>query len=154
MGTLITPICAPSYVRNPEGNPPSFREEDFSGFSPEPFPGAITTTAPATATVTTTTAATTATATGGTLTRVKAFPFSETFQKVSLNTSLLYYLFYGNINIFLTGESDRLYGVAAPGPLYLLYNILVQRILHFRDSGLFLIGHDKSMCNSLHELRQ
>ena len=90
---LITPTYAPFYIKNPEGNPPFLRGEDFSGFSPEPFPGAIITAAATpTATVTAITPlviiTTAATAIGGTPTRVKAFPFRETFQKVSSSISL------------------------------------------------------------------
>ena len=83
-GALIIPTYTPFYIRNPKGNPLSLRGEDFSGFSPEPFPEAITTT------TTTLTAITTAItpiiiittaiiAIGNTLIRVKVFPFKETF---------------------------------------------------------------------------
>ena len=74
MGKPITPIYATSRAESPEENLPPLCKEDFSGFSPEPFLGA--------------TAAATAIATGGTLTRVKALPSGETFQKVSASTSL------------------------------------------------------------------
>ena len=79
MGTLITPICALFRVESPEGSPPFFRGEDFLGFFPEPFPGAITIAAPATATAIIITAAITAIAIDGTPIRVKVFLFGETF---------------------------------------------------------------------------
>ena len=75
----IIPIYAPFYVGSPEGNPPFLYEEDFLGFFPEPFPGAIATAAPATATVIIITAAIIITAIGSTFIKVKVFPFGETF---------------------------------------------------------------------------
>ena len=152
MGTPIIPTCAPFCVKSPKENPSFLRKEDFSGFSPEPFPRAITTTALTTATAIIITTAIAATAIGGTSIKVKALPFGETFQKVSSNTSLLYYFLYSNINIFLTRELDRLCGLTAPGPLYLLYGILIQRILYSKDGDLLLIGHNKSLCSLLHKL--
>ena len=152
MGALITPTYTPFCVKSLKGNPFCLCKEAFSRFFPEPFPRAITTAAPATATATTITAAITATATGGTPTRVKVFPFKEIFQKLSSSISLLYYLLYGNINIFLTGELDRLCGLTAPGPLYFLCSVLIQRILRSRDGDLLLIGYDKSLCSLLYEL--
>ena len=56
------------------------------------------------------------------------------------------------MNIFLIGELDRSCGLAAPGPLYFLCGVLVRRILHSKDGGLFLVSHDKSLCSLLHEL--
>ena len=53
--------------------------EDFLGFFPEPFSGAITTAALVTVTTIIITAAITTTAIGGTPIKVKAFPFRETF---------------------------------------------------------------------------
>ena len=91
MGMSITPTRAPFYIKNPKGNPLFLRREDFSGFFPEPFPGAITPAALITATpatITITTAAITATVISNTSIKVKAFPFKETFQKVNLSTSL------------------------------------------------------------------
>ena len=93
MDVPITPTCAFFCVGSPEGSPPFLCGEDFLGFFPEPFPGAITpaaltTATPATATAIIITAAIIATAIGGTLTRVKVFPFGEIFQKVSSSTSL------------------------------------------------------------------
>ena len=97
MGVLITPTYAPFCIRSPEGNLFFLRGEDFSGFSPEPFPGVIaaavaiitaTTTATTTATATLVTTAIAATAIGGTLTKVKILPFGEIFQKVSASISL------------------------------------------------------------------
>ena len=90
IGAFITFICAPFYIGSPEGSPPFFCEEDFSGFFPEPFPGAITTAVltiatPATAIIIT---AIIATVISGIPIRVKALPFGETFQKVSLSISL------------------------------------------------------------------
>ena len=79
MGALITPTYAPFCVKSPEGNPLFLYREDFLGFFPELFPGAIT---PAALTITTAiiiTAAITATAIGGTPIRVKALPSGETF---------------------------------------------------------------------------
>ena len=82
-GAPITPICALFYIKNPERIPFFLCEEDFSGFFPEPFPGAITTAAATTA-ITIATAppviiTTATTAIGGTFIRVKVFPFKETF---------------------------------------------------------------------------
>ena len=93
MGALITPICAPFYIGSLKGNSPFFRGEDFLGFFPESFPGVITaaalaTATPATATVIIITAVITVIAIGGTLIKVKVFPFREIFQKVSLSISL------------------------------------------------------------------
>ena len=80
---LITLICIPFYIGSPEGIPFFLRGEDFSGFFPEPFPGAIITVAATTAITTAITPPiiiTTATTTiGGTLIKVKAFLFRETF---------------------------------------------------------------------------
>ena len=99
MGIPITRTRAPFYIGSFKGNFLFLRGEDFSGFSPEPFPGAttaaattttattITTTTPIITTITATITAT-ATATGGTPIKVKAFPSGETFQKVSASTSL------------------------------------------------------------------
>ena len=92
-GTFITPTYTPSCIRSPKENPLFLRGKDFSGFFPEPCPGAITTAA-ATPTIITTattppvTITTAATAIGGTPIRVKAFPFGEIFQKVNSSTSL------------------------------------------------------------------
>ena len=77
MGTPITPIYTPFCIRSPEENPLFFHGEDFLGFFPEPFPGAIATAALATAIIII--AAIIATVIGGTLIRVKVFPFGETF---------------------------------------------------------------------------
>ena len=88
MGTFITLTRAPFCIKSPKRNPPFLRGEDFSGFFPKLFPGVITTATSVTAIVTITTAAIIATAIGSTLIRVKAFLFKETFQKVSINTSL------------------------------------------------------------------
>ena len=86
----ITPTRVPSRARNPKKDLPPFRKKDFSGFSPEPFPGAITAAVITTATTTLIIIITAiaATATGGTLIRVKAFPSGEIFQKVSVSTFL------------------------------------------------------------------
>ena len=96
-GTLITLTYTPFRIKSFKGNPLSLYKENFSGFSTEPFPGAITTAA--TISIAIITAITTAitppviittatTAINGTPTRVKALPFKEIFQKVNLNTSL------------------------------------------------------------------
>ena len=45
--------------------------------------------------------------------------------------------FCGSINIFLIGESDRLCEFAAPGPLYFLCGVLIQRTPYSKDGGLF-----------------
>ena len=92
-GAFITPICAPFYVGNLKGSPLFLRGEDFLRFSPEPFPGAITTatvipTAITTATTPLVITTTAATAIDGTLIKVKAFPFRETSQKISSSTFL------------------------------------------------------------------
>ena len=84
MGVLITPTRAPSRVKSPEGDLLFLRKNDFLGFSPEPFPRAITaviitTTTTAIATVTPIITAITATAIGNTPTKVKALPFKEIF---------------------------------------------------------------------------
>ena len=84
MGMFITPTCAPFCVGSPEGNPPFFREEDFSGFFSEPFPGAIITAAVIiTAIIIAITPfiiiITAATVINGTPIKVKAFLFKETF---------------------------------------------------------------------------
>ena len=42
---FITLTCTPFRIGNLKGSPPFLYKEDFSGFSPEPFPGAITTAA-------------------------------------------------------------------------------------------------------------
>ena len=83
-GLPITPICAPFYIRSPKGNPFFLCGEDFSGFSPEPFPGAITTAATIpTAIIIAITPSViiiiTVIAISGTPIRIKAFPFGEIF---------------------------------------------------------------------------
>ena len=83
-GAPITPTRAPSRIRNPKGNPPFLRGEDFSGFFLEPFLGIIITaavipTAITTATTPTVIITTAATAINGTFIKVKAFPFGEIF---------------------------------------------------------------------------
>ena len=85
-GTPITPIYALFYVGSPEGNPLFLRGEDFSGFFLEPFPGAIITATVIPTVIITIitplviiTTAIIATAIGGTLIRVKVFPFGEIF---------------------------------------------------------------------------
>ena len=93
ISTPITPIYTPFYIGNPKENPPFLRGEDFLRFFPEPFPGAITTaTAITTAIITATTPpviiTTAATAIGNTLTKVKALPSKEIFQKVNSSISL------------------------------------------------------------------
>ena len=91
-GIFITPIRVSFCIGSLKGIPLFFRGEDFLGFFPEPFLGAIATAAAITAIVTVIapfviiTAA--ITAIGGTFTRVKTFPFGETFQKVNASTSL------------------------------------------------------------------
>ena len=80
----ITSTCTPFYIKNPKRNPPFLRGEEFSGFFPELFPGAITTAAliiatPATATAIIITAIITAIVINGTPIKVKNFPFKETF---------------------------------------------------------------------------
>ena len=89
----ITPTCTPFCVGNLKKNPPFLRGENFSGFFPEPFPGAITTaaaiiTAIVIAITPTAIITTAATAINGTLIRINAFPFKKTFQKISLSTFL------------------------------------------------------------------
>ena len=82
MGAHITQTRAPFRTKSPEGNLPFLRGEDFSRFFPEPFSGAITAAAAiitATTTATPTIITITATAINGTLIKVKAFPFKETF---------------------------------------------------------------------------
>ena len=97
MGIFTTLTRTPFYIKSPEGSFLFLRGEDFSGFFPEPFPGAITVAAAIiTAIITATTTATailiiitiTTTAIGGTLIRVKAFPFGKTFYKISTSISL------------------------------------------------------------------
>ena len=88
MGVPVTPIYIFFYVRSPEGSPPFFYGEYFSGFFLEPFPGATAPAALATATAIIITAVITAIVIGGTLIRVKVFPFKETFSKVSLSIFL------------------------------------------------------------------
>ena len=88
MGALITLIYAPFCMKSLKGNPFFLREEDFLGFFPKPFPGAITTAALATATVIIIAATIAATATSGTPIKVKVLPSGETFQKVSSSISL------------------------------------------------------------------
>ena len=81
-GAPITPIYTPFCIRSPEKIPFFFRGEDFSGFFPEPFPGAITTAATTTAIITATTPPiiiTAVIAISNTFIRVKAFPFKEIF---------------------------------------------------------------------------
>ena len=53
MGMFIILTCTFFYIKNSEGSPPFLHGEDFSGFFPEPFPGAITPAAPVIATLTT-----------------------------------------------------------------------------------------------------
>ena len=92
MSVLITSTRAPFCIKSPEGDLPFFRREDFSGFFPEPFLGAIVAAAAIiTAIITAITIITTiaiatlvivtinATAIGSTPIKVKAFPFKETF---------------------------------------------------------------------------
>ena len=101
MGVPITSTRIPSRIRNPEGDLPFLRGENFSGFFLEPFLGAIIaaaaiTTATTTATLTATAITTatliiipiTATAISGTPIKVKTFPSGKTFQKISASTSL------------------------------------------------------------------
>ena len=81
---LITPIYTPSRIKNPEGNPPFLRGEDFSGFFPEPFPGIIITAAATPITIITVITpliiiTTVITAIGGTFIKVKVLPFKEIF---------------------------------------------------------------------------
>ena len=83
-GTYVTFIYVSFCVRSPEGSPPFFRGEDFSGFFSEPFPGVIITaavipTAIATAIAPFVIIATAAIAIGGTLIKVKVFLFGEIF---------------------------------------------------------------------------
>ena len=82
-GAPITPTCAPFCVRSPEGIPLFLRGEDFSGFFPEPFPGAIITAVATTAITTVITPPviiiTTTTVISGTFIKVKTFPFKEIF---------------------------------------------------------------------------
>ena len=83
-GIFITPTYTPSRIKNPEGNPPFFYGEDFSGFSLEPFPGAIITAVTITIAITTATTppiiiTTAVTIINGTFIKVKVFPFKETF---------------------------------------------------------------------------
>ena len=82
-GTPITPTRAPFCIGSPEGTPLFFRGKDFSGFSPEPFPGAITIAAATTAiaiAITSPVIITAATtATDGIPIKVKILPFKETF---------------------------------------------------------------------------
>ena len=86
----VTLICASFYVGSPKGSPFFFYGEDFLGFFLEPFPGVITPAALAIVTlaIVIIIGAVTAIIIGGTFTKVKVFPFGETFQKVSLSTSL------------------------------------------------------------------
>ena len=51
-------------------------------------------------------------------------------------------------------ESDYPCKLAAPGPLYFLYSILMQRILRSKNGNLFLVNYDKSLCNLLYKLYQ
>ena len=92
MDTLITPTYTLFCIKSPKGNPPYFCKKAFLGFSPEPFPGAIITAAPVTATAIITAAVITATAISGTPTKVKAFPFRKTFQKV--NSSIFFIILF------------------------------------------------------------
>ena len=82
-GAFVTPTCAFFCVGSPEGSPFFLRGEDFLGFFPEPFPGAIVTAAAITVIITAITSLviiiTAITVIGGTLIRVKAFPFGEIF---------------------------------------------------------------------------
>ena len=82
-GAPITPTYAPFCVGSPEGIPLFLRGEDFLGFFPEPFPGAITTAAATiTITIIITPPVIITTAIiiiGDTFIRVKVFPFRETF---------------------------------------------------------------------------
>ena len=82
-GAPITFICDFFYVGSPKGIPFFFRGEDFLRFFLEPFLGAIAITTATTA-ITIVTAPpviiiTITTAIGGTLIKVKVFPFRETF---------------------------------------------------------------------------
>ena len=84
MGVPITFTYTPFYIKSPEGNPPFYHGEDFLGFFPEPFPGAISTaaaiiTAIITAIIPPIIITIAITAIGGTLTKVKIFPFREIF---------------------------------------------------------------------------
>ena len=84
MGAPITPICTPFCIGSPEGNPLFFRGEDFLGFFPEPFLGAIAIAAAIIIAIIIAIAspvvvAIAATVIGGTLIRVKVFSFGETF---------------------------------------------------------------------------
>ena len=93
MGVPATFIRAPFCIRSLKGSFPFLRGEDFSGFFPEPFLGAITAaaviiTAIITATATLLIITITTTAISGTLIRVKAFPVKEIFEKVSVSTFL------------------------------------------------------------------
>ena len=81
---FITLICIPFYIGNPKRNPLFLRGEDFLGFFPEPFPGAITTaaatpTAIIIAIIPFIITVTTATVISNTPTKVKALPFGEIF---------------------------------------------------------------------------
>ena len=83
-GAPITPIYAPFRIGSPKGIPLFFRGEDFSGFFPEPFPGATATAAIIITVIITAITppviiTTAATAIGGILIRVKALPFGEIF---------------------------------------------------------------------------
>ena len=81
---FITLTHGPFYIGSLERNPPFFYGEDFLGFFPEPFPGAIITTAAIPTVIITAITSpviiiTAATVINGTPIRVKAFPFKETF---------------------------------------------------------------------------
>ena len=108
MGMLITPIYAPFYIRSPKGSFPFLREEDFSGFSPEPFLRVITADVIIiTATIITTTIiiitliiiTITTTVIGSTPIRVKVFPFKDIF-KSSVQVLLYNAIFFTVILIF------------------------------------------------------
>ena len=80
MGKPITPLHALSRARSPEGNFSFLRREDFSGFFPEPFLGAIIITAAiitATATATPIIIIIIAIVISSILIKVKAFLFGE-----------------------------------------------------------------------------
>ena len=83
-GAFITPTYTPFCIKSPEGIPLFFRGKDFLRFFPEPFPGVIITAAAIIIVITTATTppiiiTTAAITTGGTLIKVKAFPFREIF---------------------------------------------------------------------------
>ena len=89
---FIILICAPFCVGSPKGIPFFLCGEDFSGFFLELFPGVITIAAAITTIITAITPliiiTTATTVISGTFIKVKAFPFGEIFQKVSVSISL------------------------------------------------------------------